>query len=352
MSRLIRPLAAAAALWLALPAAMQAALAAPTSTFTLTGLVAVPQTYDTAGLQALPQTTQTVTFLSGSTPRTDTFTGPSLWNVLQNAGGIVVDNTTRNGVLRNYIVVTGSDGYKAVISAGEIAPNFGNRPDQVAIAAQSGSLPSPDGFARVTTPGDVRGGRYVSNVASIDVGVAPLQAGTGGGQTSSLVVQGQVATQVTFDKAALQALAAHTTTVSYLSGQTTVQNTFTGALLWDVLAEAGIITDPTIRNDILRLGVIATGSDGYQVMFSLGELSPNFGNNPVLVAYDDAAGGLAGGDGFARLVVPGDVRGGRYVSNLVSLTVFDATAVPEPASLALLAGGLVALGVARRRRRG
>jgi len=54
-----------------------------------------------------------------------------------------------------------------------------------------------------------------------------------------------------------------------------------------------------------------------------GEIAPSFGNQPVLVAYADTAGqlGPSGADGFARMVVPGDQAGGRYVSNLVSLQV-------------------------------
>lgn len=344
MSRFMRPLAALAAVWLATVTAQ----AAPTTSFTLTGLVAAPQTYDMAALVTLPQTTRTLSYLSGSTLRTDTFTGPTLWNVLQNAGGIAVDTTTSNGVLRNFVVVTGSDGYKAVISAGEISPNFGNRGSQVAVAATSGTLPDPNGFARITAPGDVRGGRYVSNVAGIHVGVAPLQQGTGGGPSSSFEVRGDVLATITFDRATLESLTPYVETVTYLSGMNTVTNTFTGALLWDVLQVTGIVTDRSIPNDILRRGVIATGSDGYQAMFALGELSPDFGNAPILVAYDDESGPLTG-NGFARLVVPGDVRGGRYVSNLVSLTLFDATAIPEPIGLSLVLVGLAGLAAVRRR---
>ena len=50
----------------------------------------------------------------------------------------------------------------------------------------------------------------------------------------------------------------------------------------------------------------------------------------ILVAYSDTGGqlGPGGADGFARMVVPGDTAGGRYVSNLVDLTVGQA---PVPA---------------------
>src|SRR5262249_49817990 len=110
-------------------------------------------------------------------------------------------------------------------------------------------------------------------------------------------------------------------------------------------------TDPSIKNDSLRKYLVATGSDGYQTVISLGEIDPKFGNQSDLIAYADADGQLGqfGSDGFARLVVPGDKAGGRYLSNLVSLQVFDAT-VPEPGSLLLLTSGLTGIGLIRYRR--
>ena len=48
------------------------------------------------------------------------------------------------------------------------------------------------------------------------------------------------------------------------------------------------------------------GSDGYQAVFSLGEIDPAFGNQSVLVAYADTVGQLGPNapDGLARIVVP------------------------------------------------
>ena len=329
--------------WMTAALAASCALAAharavPTS-FTVSGAVGTPSTYDAAALAALPQSTQAVIYRAGSGTVSDTFAGPTLWGVLQAAGGITVNPANKNDLLRKYVIATGADGYGTVISAGEISPQFGNKQDLVATSDAGGSLPSPDGFARVVATGDVAGGRYVSNLTNLTVASSPAQPGTGGGTTAAFAVEGAVATPSTFSLASLEALKPYTESITYLSGTTPVTDTYTGALLWDVLSSDGIVTNPANKNDLLRRLVTATGSDGYQVDFALGELSPSFGNAPILVAYSDTAGQLAGSAGFARIVVPGDIAGGRYVSNLASLTVFDGTAVPEPTSLALLRRG-------------
>ena len=109
------------------------------------------------------------------------------------------------------------------------------------------------------------------------------------------------------------------------------------------------MTDPAVKNAELRQYVLATGSDGYEATFSLGELDPRFGGGGTmdLVAYAQDGQPL-GTDGFARLVVPGDLAGGRYVSNLVSLQVLDATAVPEPGGLTLVLASLAGAALLRR----
>jgi hypothetical protein len=122
-----------------------------------------------------------------------------------------------------------------------------------------------------------------------------------------------------------------TETASYTAGGTPVTDTYTGITLWNLLDDAGGVTTTNAKNDILSKFVVATGSDGYTAVYSLGEIDPKFGNQPDLVAYADTKGqlGAGGADGFARLVVPGDLAGGRYVSNLTSLQVIDTTSLHQ-----------------------
>ena len=277
------------------------------------------------------------------------FTGPTLWSVLGQAGLTAVPGA-RNSTLRDVVVATGSDGYKAAFSGGELDPRFGgSRAPVLAAYAQDGQPLGADGFARAVVPGDAAGGRYVSNLAAFDVVQAPSNPSRGGGASGGLTLSGLVARPGTYDAAALAALPATTERVTYTAAGQPVSAGFTGVSLWTLLTAAGLVTDPAIKNDELRFYVLATGSDGYEAAFSLGELDPRFGGGGAadLVAYAQDGQPL-GTDGFARLVVPGDLAGGRYVSNLVSLQVIDAAVVPEPGSLALLLAGLA--GAAWRRR--
>jgi hypothetical protein len=315
--------------------------------------VVTPGRYDLATLSVLPPTTQTVTYKAGGAPVTDTYTGTKLQTLVDTAGGFTPAPGVKNSFLRNYVVAVGSDGYQAVFAAGEFNPKFGNRPYMAAYADTGGQLGpgGPDGFARMVVPGDVAGGRYVSNLVTLHAGTAPSLPGTGGGVSNQFALTG-VLHPATYALADLMLLPATTLTANYLAGGSPVTDTYTGISLWTLLSTAGLITDPAIKNDVLRKYVVAVGSDGYEAIFSLGEIDPAFGNQPDLVAYADTGGqlGPGGSDGFARMVVPGDIAGGRYVSNLVALAVFDAS-VPEPASLVLLVISLFGTAAVRRRRR-
>ena len=185
----------------------------------------------------------------------------------------------------------------------------------------------------MVVPGDHAGGRYVSDLVNLHVGSLPEPSPQGpGGVSDQFTLSGQVAEPETFTPVTLAALNQSTTeTATFLSGAGQVTDTYTGVSLWTLLQDQGLVTDPTIKNDVLRFGVVATGSDGYRALVSLGEIDPAFGSQPDLVAYADTDGqlGPGGSAGAMRLVVPGDQAGGRYVSNLVDLRVVDLTA-PMP----------------------
>ncbi|WP_218511442.1 molybdopterin-binding oxidoreductase [Variovorax sp. dw_308] len=283
------------------------------------GAVDHPSGVSLATLAAKPAVTQTVTFNSGTTPQTHTYTGASLWSILGDAG-IQNDASRKNDVLSRYALATGSDGYQVIFTLGELSPDFGNKPSILAyletVSGLNGPLNSSDGPVRVTAPGDVKGGRYVSNLTRLDVfASAATVPGTGGGVSPSFRVSGAVTAPASFDLAALQALPK--------SSQTIGSSTYTGVSLWALLNTVGLKLPASVKNPTLSAYAVATGSDGYRAAVSLGEIDPGFGAKGALIAYDVNGAGL-GANGVARLVIPGEVKQGRLVSNLIAVEVFVA----------------------------
>jgi hypothetical protein len=81
--------------------------------------------------------------------------------------------------------------------------------------------------------------------------------------------------------------------------------------------------DPKSKNYPLRLVVMVAGRDGYTAAFSLGELLPEIGHEEVWLAVEVDGKALAGDDGPARLIVPGDDKPARNVREVGTITIID-----------------------------
>lgn len=147
----------------------------------------------------------------------------------------------------------------------------------------------------------------------------------------TVAVAGLVGTPRTFSLDDLGGLSQVTLPVTFGSGQAVESSVFTGPRLLDVLDAAGGPTFPQGRNAKLRTYVLATGADGYQAIVAWGELDPDFGAQPVLVAWSRDGQPLGEGQGIARLVVPADKRGGRHVATVTRIEVRDGS-VPTAAA--------------------
>jgi hypothetical protein len=97
---------------------------------------------------------------------------------------------------------------------------------------------------------------------------------------------------------------------------------YAGADLFDVLRAAGIEPPDHLRGTAMRRILLAQGADGYTAAFSFAELDPSLGGRKVYLV-DRADGEPLREDGPWRLVVPQDARAGRWVRQLVRLTVVD-----------------------------
>jgi hypothetical protein len=104
-----------------------------------------------------------------------------------------------------------------------------------------------------------------------------------------------------------------------------VTHGYTGARLWDVLQLAKPLIDPEQPDTSLQMYLVLTTSDGYIVVLSLGEIDPEFGGHPYLLAWDEDGQPLSGERGAPMLVPPADRSEGRYIWSLVSIEVRTVT---------------------------
>jgi DMSO/TMAO reductase YedYZ molybdopterin-dependent catalytic subunit len=139
---------------------------------------------------------------------------------------------------------------------------------------------------------------------------------------SEFRVTGRVANSRSFTLDDLVAMPAVTETLTFQSRESMRTATFTGVLLRDLVKAAGnLVNDGHGRLDRLEKYIVARGLSGFQVVISWGEVDPNCANKGIFVAYQMDGQPLAPSEGMARLVVPGDAHGARYVTQLVELQV-------------------------------
>lgn len=153
-----------------------------------------------------------------------------------------------------------------------------------------------------------------------------------GGASTSFDVTGDVINPQSFNLQSLEALSPSITVQDYfVAGSSTSQGEFTGVLLWDLLNDVGIEVNPTVKNDLERKYVVVTGTDCYQAVFAMGELDPTVGGtDQVTIGYAQWVNHQEtslGSNGFARILVPGDKKGARLVSNIAHIQVIS---VPAP----------------------
>jgi len=265
------------------------ATAADTGTVSITGSVASPTSYTAAQLAALPQTRYPVT---GPGPRT--VTGTDLDDLVTAAAPNLPPG--KNTALRVSLTVTGKHHRSVTFALGELTPDFGNHPAVLTTAGRDIEL---------VVPGDRTRSRSVSGVTAIRVAVS--MAGADAVAAGSVRVIGPHRT-VTLSKALLSRLSARRVTSTFLAGTTPQTHTESGPPLSLVLLAAGILPLPDTT-------VVAIGGDGYGAAVTLAETY--VGGRELLVSTVEDGVPLT----QPRLVPNGDVKGGRYVSGVVTLAV-------------------------------
>jgi DMSO/TMAO reductase YedYZ molybdopterin-dependent catalytic subunit len=143
---------------------------------------------------------------------------------------------------------------------------------------------------------------------------APQPEASAGAAT--LAVTGDIPTTLTLKA---EDLAAMPREKAVIPDQDGTEIEYEGVPLREILKRAGAPLGGQLRGKALASYVLAKAHDGYQVVFTLGEIDAQFGNEQIIVADKRDGKPLFGYQGPFRLVCPHDKAGARSVRMLETL---------------------------------
>jgi hypothetical protein len=138
--------------------------------------------------------------------------------------------------------------------------------------------------------------------------------------STQLTLRGLDGKSVTLSPADLAALPHKTVTV--MNHHTNASETYSGVALSDLLAKIGAPQGSDVKGKLFLLGVIATGTDNYSVLFALAETDPTIHTGDIIVA-DQMNGQKLDKDGAFKLVSTEEKRPARWVRNLASISLVE-----------------------------
>jgi hypothetical protein len=108
--------------------------------------------------------------------------------------------------------------------------------------------------------------------------------------------------------------------VSVFNAHSKANETYSGVPLADLLSKVGVPLGESVRGKVFLTGVVASGVDGYGVLYSLAEVDPSIHTGDVMVA-DTVDGKKLDKDGAFKMVSSEERRPARWVRNLASISV-------------------------------
>jgi hypothetical protein len=264
------------------------------------GAVTTPATYSEAQLGALPQTGFTVTRHEWWRTQTLHDTGVPVEGLVNAAAPTLP--AAKNAMLRVTVTVAGAFGRSVTLALGELDPSFGDHAAYLALTQDGRPLDAPE----LVVPTDRFGLRSVQDVSRITVGVqspAPTTPPSPGALTILDGTHSHV-----LSAAQLAALPSETLQVTFQAGTAPQSHTEVGPSLGTVLRAAHVRSD-------LNTWVAGVGDDAYVAVVTPAEQW--VGGRQLQISLNEDGTALA----EPRLVVDGDLKGGRYVSDLVDVVV-------------------------------
>lgn len=142
-----------------------------------------------------------------------------------------------------------------------------------------------------------------------------LLAGTSYGQ---LTISGEVTKPLTLQAADLKAMPHTEVTGKDRDGK---EHRYSGIPLADLLKQAGATLGGELRGENLMKYAVVKAADGYEALYALPELDPDFATRTIILADSVDGVPLPAGVGQYRIVVPGEKKPARWVREVQRIEV-------------------------------
>lgn len=136
--------------------------------------------------------------------------------------------------------------------------------------------------------------------------------------TPTLTVNGEVATPLEFTT---QDLARFKQVSHQVKDRDGKEHVFKGVALIEILEKAGVTTGNKLRGENLTKYVMISAADGYEVLYALAEIDPEFTDQIILLATEKNGKPLPNGEGPFRIITPNDKKPARWIREVRTIKV-------------------------------
>jgi DMSO/TMAO reductase YedYZ molybdopterin-dependent catalytic subunit len=139
--------------------------------------------------------------------------------------------------------------------------------------------------------------------------------------TATLKIEGEVLTPLTLTMKDFAAFKSMSVQAKDRDGK---EHHYTGVALHEVLQKAGVTLGGQLRGENLAKYIRVRATDGYEVVYSLAEVDPEFTDKVVVIAYEVDGKPLPADEGSFRIVAPGEKKHARWIRQIASIKILFA----------------------------
>ena len=136
--------------------------------------------------------------------------------------------------------------------------------------------------------------------------------------TSTLKVAGEVTTPLELRK---EDFASYKKVSHKVKDRDGKEHEFSGVALIEILEKAGVTTGSKLRAENLAKYILIQAADGYEVVYSLPEIDPEFTDHVIILATEKDGQPLPSGEGPFRIITPNDKKQARWIREVRAIKV-------------------------------